>query len=220
VSKRTTEVTDAVWQYLLEVTVREPDVLARLRAETARLPSSGMQISPEQGRFMALLVELIGARRCIEVGVFTGYSSLVVALALPADGRLVACDVSDEWTRIARRYWEEAGVSDKIELKLAPGAQTLQALLADGQAGSFDFAFVDADKEGYSVYYEQCLSLVRSGGLLAFDNALWNGKVADPSARDPSTLAIKTLNARVCSDPRVSASLVPIGDGVLLARKR
>jgi predicted O-methyltransferase YrrM len=151
VSKRTTEVTDAVWHYLLDVTVREPEALARLRAETARMPSSGMQISPEQGRFMALLVELIGARRCIEVGVYTGYSSLVVALSLPDDGQIVACDVSDEWTRVARRYWQEAGVSHKIALELGPAVRTLQKLIDDGQAGTFDFAFIDADKEGYAV---------------------------------------------------------------------
>ncbi len=219
-SRRTTEVTDAVWNYLLEVTVREPEVLQRLRKETAQLPGAGMQISPEQGKFMALLVELVGARRCIEVGVFTGYSSLVVALALPSDGKLVACDVSDEWTRVARRYWQEAGVAEKIELRLGPGAQTLEALIDGGQAGTFDFAFIDADKTGYVTYYEQCLTLLRAGGLVAFDNTLWNGKVAEPASHDESTDAIRALNAQVCSDPRVSASLVPIGDGLLLARKR
>ncbi|HEV8248032.1 MAG TPA: class I SAM-dependent methyltransferase [Polyangiaceae bacterium] len=218
-SRRTTEVTEAVGRYLLDVTVREPEVLAKLREETAKLPSAGMQISPEQGKFMALLVELIAARRCIEVGVFTGYSSLAVALALPADGRIVACDLSDEWTRIARRYWELARVSDKIELRLGPGDRTLQGLIDDGQSGSFDFAFIDADKTAYDTYYEQCLKLLRPGGLISIDNTLWGGKVADLSVSDESTLAIRALNAKVSSDPRVSSSLVPIGDGLLLARK-
>ena len=219
-SAKTIAVTDAIWRYLIDVTVREPDVLVRLRAETARLSSSGMQISPEQGQFMALLIELMGARRTIEVGVFTGYSSLCVALALPSDGRLLACDVSADFTSIARRYWREAGVESKIELVLGAALSTLDARLALGERGSYDFAFIDADKVNYGGYYDRCLELCRPGGLIAIDNALWSGKVADANAQDSDTLAIRELNARVSRDPRVSSSLVPIGDGLLLARKR
>jgi predicted O-methyltransferase YrrM len=218
-SRRTIEMTDALWSYLVQA-AKEPPVLARLRAETARLPMGGMQISPEQGRFMALLAEVVGARRCIEVGVFTGYSSLVVALSLPADGKIIACDINEEWTSIARRYWEEAGVASKIELRLAPAAQSLDALIAAGERGKFDFAFIDADKAGYDVYYERCLELLRPGGLIAIDNALWGGKVADSGVNDESTSAIRALNAKASADARVSASLVPIGDGLLLARKK
>jgi caffeoyl-CoA O-methyltransferase len=219
-SSKTNGLSDELWRYLVEVTVQERPLLRRLREETARLPNAGMQISPEQGRFMAFLVELVGVRRYLEVGVFTGYSSLSVALALPADGRIVACDVSDEWTRIARRYWEEAGVADKLELRLGNAIETLDSLIAGGAAGSFDLAFFDADKESSVEYYERGLTLVRPGGLVAFDNALWGGKVADPAEREPSTVAVRAVNQRACSDPRVSASLVPIGDGLLLARKR
>jgi predicted O-methyltransferase YrrM len=219
-SARTLGMSEELWRYLLDVTVREPPLLARLREETAQLAEAGMQISPEQGRFLGFLVELIGARRCLEVGVFTGYSSLSVALALPAEGRIVAFDRNDEWTRIARRYWAEAGVEGKIELRLGAGVATLAALAAQGAAGSFDFAFFDADKESSLTYYEQGLALVRAGGVLAFDNALWGGRVAQASDTSASTAAIRELNQRVCSDPRVSATLVPIGDGLLLARKR
>jgi caffeoyl-CoA O-methyltransferase len=204
----------------LKTTLREPDVLARLRLETAQLPSGGMQISPEQGQLMGLLVELMGARRCLEVGVFTGYSSTVVALALPADGKVVACDVSDEWTRVARRYWREAGVESKIELHVQPALLTLDALLAQGQAGSFDFAFIDADKTGYDAYYERCLSLLRPGGLVAVDNTLWSGAVADESDQREATRAIRALNLKLAADERVSSCLIPIGDGLYLARKR
>jgi caffeoyl-CoA O-methyltransferase len=210
----------AVSDYLVRVSVREHPVLAALREETASHPLSRMQISPEQGRFMALLVELIGARRTLEIGVFTGYSALSVALALPADGKVVACDVNAEWTTIARRYWQQAGVSDRIELALAPAAHTLDRLIAEGQAGSFDFSFIDADKEGYDGYYERSLVLVRSGGVIAIDNALWSGDVADDSVQDADTRALRALNEKVGRDERVSASLVPIGDGLWLARKR
>jgi len=219
-STSTIAVTDAIRDYLLNVTVREAPLLARLREETQRLPSAGMQISPEQGRFMAFLVELMGVRRYLEVGVFTGYSSLSVALAMPAEGRIVACDRSEEWTGIARRYWKEAGVEQKIELRLQPAVQTLDALLAQGQAGSFDFAFIDADKTSYDAYYERCLTLLRPGGLLAVDNTLWSGAVADNRDQNESTRAIRQLNAKIAADSRVSASLVPIGDGLYLARKR
>ena len=198
---------------------REPEVLRELRMETAHMPNAGMQISPEQGGFMRFLVECLGARRCLEVGTFTGYSALAVALSLPADGRLIACDLNEEWTTIARRYWARAGVADKIELRLGPGLETLDGLLAAGQGESFDFAFIDADKQAYPDYYERCLSLLRRGGVVAIDNALWDGKVALPSKTDRDTVAIRAVNARAVADSRVTASLIPIGDGLLLARK-
>ena len=219
-ANRTLSMTDALYNYLLAVSSREPDVLRRLREETAALPNAGMQIGPEQGQFMALLIRLMGARKTLEVGVFTGYSSLAVALALPADGRIVACDVSEEWTAIARRYWAEAGVADKIALRLGPAVETLDALLAGGEANSFDFAFVDADKENYDRYYERALQLVRPGGLIAIDNVLSGGRVADPDAQGASVAAIRALNAKLHRDERVDLSLVPIGDGLTLALKR
>jgi caffeoyl-CoA O-methyltransferase len=219
-SNRTTLLTDRLYDYFLANFLREPKVLARLRAETARMAEAHMQIAPEQGQFMAFLVELIGARRAIEIGTFTGYSSLAVALALPPDGRLVACDVSPEWTGIARRYWTEAGVADRIDLRLGPALETLAALETEGQSGSFDFAFIDADKVSYDAYFEACLRLVRPGGLIAVDNVLWDGRVADPAADDPSTKAIRALNAKLHADPRVSLAVVPIGDGLALARRR
>jgi caffeoyl-CoA O-methyltransferase len=219
-STSTIAVTDAIRDYLLNVTVREAPLLARLREETQRLPSAGMQISPEQGRFMAFLVELMGVRRYLEVGVFTGYSSLSVALAMPAEGRIVACDRSEEWTGIARRYWKEAGVEQKIELRLGNGLESLDALAASGARGSFDFVFIDADKEPALDYYEKSLVLLRTGGLFGFDNALWAGKVADPNVTDVGTRAVRALNEHASRDPRVSATLVPIGDGLLLATKR
>jgi caffeoyl-CoA O-methyltransferase len=219
-STTTITMTEALSRYLLQTTLREPEVLAKLRQETAALPNGGMQIAPEQGQLLALLVELCGARRTLEVGVFTGYSSTVVALALPESGRVVACDVSREWTDIARRYWREANVESKIELHLQPAELTLNALLAGGQAGTFDFAFIDADKAGYDAYYEKCLALLRSGGLLALDNMLWHGAVADERDQSENTLTIRRLNAKVAADSRVSACLVPIGDGLYLARKR
>jgi caffeoyl-CoA O-methyltransferase len=220
VSNRTIPVTDQLYDYLVRVTVRESELLARLRSETRGMRGSGMQIAPEQGQLMTLLVELLGARRALEIGTYTGYSSLCVAAALPEDGRLIACDVSEEFTQVARRYWQEAKLSHKIELRLAPALSTLDALLADGSAESFDFAFIDADKEGYDAYYERCLRLLRRGGLIAVDNALWNGSVADPSRDDEDTRAIRALNQKVAGDARVTMSLVPIGDGLLLARKR
>jgi O-methyltransferase len=220
VSTRPTPLDDQLWSYLAGVSIREHPLLGELREETARLPQAECQISPEQGQFMALLVRMIGARRCLEVGTFTGYSSLWVALALPADGRLVCCDTSEEWTAVARRYWERAGVSGKVELFLAPASQTLARMATDGQRGSFDFAFVDADKTGYREYYERCLELLRPGGLVVFDNMLWEGKVADPRRRDRDTEAIRGLNAFVSSDPRVASSLLQVGDGVLLAMKQ
>jgi caffeoyl-CoA O-methyltransferase len=217
---RPTYLTDRLYDYLLANSLREPEVLARLREETAALPAAAMQTAPEQGQFMALLVTLIGARRTLEVGTFTGYSALCVALALPAEGRVIACDVSETYTAIARRYWAEAGVADKIELRLAPAVETLDALLAEGMAGAFDFMFIDADKENYDAYYERGLALVRPGGLMAVDNVLWSGAVADDARQDAETRAIRALNAKVHRDERVAISLLPIGDGLTLARKR
>jgi caffeoyl-CoA O-methyltransferase len=219
-TRRTKPLTDEVYEYLLDVSVREPDILRRLREETTPLEQAAMQIGPEQGQLMALLVELLGATRVLEIGTFTGYSALAMALALPESGRVVACDVSEEWTRVARRFWAEAGVSHKIDLRLAPALETLDALLADGRAGDFDFAFIDADKENYATYFERSLELVRVGGLVAIDNVLWSGKVADPEVTDADTQAIRSLNAKLKDDERVSLSLVPIGDGLTLARKR
>lgn len=219
-SNRTFTLPDALYDYLAAVSLREADVLRRLREETAPLPRAHMQIAPEQGQFLALLVQLIGARRCLEVGVFTGYSTLCVAAALPADGHVVACDVSEAWTAIARRYWQDAGVAERIELNLAPAAETLDRLLAEGHAGTFDFAFIDADKPNYWQYFEQSLRLVRPGGLIAVDNTLWYGRVADPDNHDEDTEAIRAFNRDLHTDARIDLSLVPIGDGVTLARKR
>ena len=219
-SRKTIEIDDDLYDYLLRVSLRETEIMRRLRDETAVLPSANMQIAPEQAQLLGLLVELIGARRCLEIGTCTGYSTLAVAAALPADGTVVACDVSDEWTQIARRYWQEAGVLEKIDLRLAPAADTLQALVADGKAGTFDFALIDADKENYGRYYELCLELLRAGGLVAVDNVLWHGRVIDRSVADDETTAIRQFNSALCVDSRVSLSLVPIGDGMTLARKR
>lgn len=219
-SNKTLSLDNATYQYLLKVSLREPEVLRRLREYTARLPERNMQIAPEQGQFMALLVELMGARRAIEVGVFTGYSTLAVALALPKEGQLIACDISAEWTAKACAYWQEAGVADKIDLRLAPALKTLDALLTEGQAGSFDFAFIDADKNNYIPYYERLLQLLRPGGLIVVDNVLWGGQVANPAEDSDDTLAIRAFNEHVRNDKRVSLSLVPIGDGLTLARKR
>ena len=219
-TNRSISLTDSLYEYLLSVSLREPDVLRRLREETAALPNARMQIAPEQGQFLALLARLTGARRCLEVGVFTGYSSLAVALALPDDGRIVACDVSEEWTSVARRYWAAAGVADKIDLRLAPALETLQGLLAAGEAGSFDFAFLDADKENYPGYYELLLELVRPGGLIVADNTLWSGRVADPANHEASTVALRRFNEQLHRDERIDLSLVPVGDGLTLARKR
>lgn len=219
-SSRTIGLDDPLYEYYLSVSLREPEVLARLREETATMRWARMQISPEQGQLMGLLIELIGARRALEVGVFTGYSALSVALALPDDGRLIACDVNEEFTAVARRYWEEAGVADRIELRLAPALDTLDALLAEGLSGEFDFAFIDADKRNYSGYYERCLALVRRGGLVAIDNTLWQGRVIDPGDESDDTLAIRALNEALHDDDRITLSMLPVGDGLTLARKR
>ncbi|WP_421656709.1 class I SAM-dependent methyltransferase [Leptothermofonsia sp. ETS-13] len=210
---------DRLYDYLLSVSLREPEVLAELRQETAQLPMSIMQIAPEQGQFMALLIQLIGAKKALEVGVFTGYSSLCVALAMPPEGKLVACDISEEYTAIAKRYWQKAGVANKIDLRIAPALETLDHLLASGQANTFDFAFIDADKKNYPNYYEQALQLVRPGGLIAIDNVLWSGRVADPADQDSSTTAIRAFNQKLHQDERVRISLLPIADGLTLAMK-
>jgi predicted O-methyltransferase YrrM len=207
-------------QYLVKHGVREPELLARLRDETALIPQHNMQIAPEQGALLALLVELTGAKRCLEIGTFTGYSSLIVALAMPPDGTIVCCDVSEEWTAVARRYWAEAGVADRVDLRLAPALETLDELLAGGAEGTFDFAFVDARKSEYPDYHERVVRLLRSGGLAAYDNVLWGGAVADDSKQDADTLAIRRLNDRLASDERVTIAMLPLADGVTLARKR
>ena len=210
---------EAVDDYLRTVVARETPLRQRLRAETSRLPLGGMQIGADQGVLLAFLVRLIGARNAIEIGTFTGYSALCVAEALAAGGRLVCCDVSEEWTSVARRYWAEAGVADRIELHLRPAQLTLAALLRDRGAGAFDFAFIDADKTGYDAYYEACLSLLRAGGLIAIDNVLWSGTVADAANQEPDTVALRNLTVKIRDDSRVDACLVSVGDGVLLARK-
>ena len=211
---------DDLYAYLLRFGVDEPEILARLRQETASHPRAQMQIGPEQGALLRLLVELLDARTCLEIGTFTGYSSLAVALALPPDGRIVCCDVSEEFTAVARRYWAEAGVADKVDLRLAPAVETLDALLASGAEGTFDLAFIDADKRNYPTYWERCIQLVRRGGVIAVDNVLWSGAVADPSAADPDTEAIRELNRRVSEDDRVTSVTLPVSDGMTLARKR
>ncbi|MBD2210846.1 class I SAM-dependent methyltransferase [Nostoc linckia FACHB-104] len=208
-----------LYNYLLSVSSREPEILAQLRQETAQHPMARMQIAPEQGQFMALLVQLIGAKKTLELGVFMGYSTLVVALALPSDGKIVACDVSEEFTAIARRYWQQAGVAEKIDLHIAPALDTLDKLLQAGEASTFDFAFIDADKSNYDAYYERSLQLIRPGGLIAIDNVLWSGRVADPQVQDNRTKRIRAFNQKLHQDPRINLSLVPIADGLTLAVK-
>ena len=218
-SRRSLTVDDALEAYVASHSLREHPQQAALRAATRDHPHAGMQIAPEQGQLMALLARLVGARRTIEVGVFTGYSALSIALALPDDGYVLACDVSDEYTRVGRPFWERAGVAKKIDLQLAPALQTLDARLAAGEAGTYDFAFIDADKASYDGYYERCLQLVRSGGLIVLDNMLWGGAVAKPST-SADTLALQALNTKLQRDERIDVSLLPIEDGVTLARKR
>jgi caffeoyl-CoA O-methyltransferase len=219
-TRRTIQLTDRLYDYLLSVSLREPDVLARLRAETASHPKAEMQISPEQGQFMRFLIRLIDARRTLELGVFTGYSALSAALALPAGGRVVACEIDAGFAEVARRWWREGGVEGKIDLRLGPAVETLDGLLADGQAGTFDFAFVDADKDSYRAYYERCLALVRPGGLILFDNTLWGGEVADPEASGTGLEEIRALNTLLLEDDRIDLSFLPLSDGLTLARKR
>ncbi|HEX7369188.1 MAG TPA: class I SAM-dependent methyltransferase, partial [Rhodanobacteraceae bacterium] len=218
-SRRTINLDDTLYQYLLDHSLREHPEQTALREVTAKHPRGGMQISPEQGQFMTLLVKLIDARRTIEIGTFTGYSALTVALALPAEGRILACDISDEYTSIGKPFWHRAGVADKIELVIAPATKTLDARIAAGEANRYDFAFIDADKAGYDDYYERCLQLVRVGGLIAFDNTLWSGEVAKPTG-DDDTRALQALNDKLHRDERIDMALLPIGDGLTLARKR
>lgn len=218
--KRFTDLSDDLYDYLFSVGVREPELLGRLRRETNAMPMARMQVSPDQGQFMAQLVRLLGARRTLEIGVFTGYSSLCVALALPSGGRLVAFDVSEEWTSIARRYWAEAGVEGKIELRMKDAIPGLDELLIDGQRDTYDFAFIDADKKEYGEYFERVLRLIRRGGLIMVDNVLWAGRVLNTSSQEEDTVAIRSFNEKLYSDSRVEISMLPVGDGVTLALKR
>ena len=219
-ASRGISLSDDLYQYLLGVSLRDTPVRARLREETAKLPHAGMQIAPEQGQFMGLLVELTGARRILEVGTFTGYSALCMAEAAGPEGRIVTCDVDAETTAVAQRTWGEAGVAERIDLRLAPALETLDALLSAGEAGRFDLAFVDADKRNYDGYVERALALLRPGGLLLIDNVLWDGQVIDPEAEDPDTEAIRALNLKMHHDERVTLSMIPVGDGLTLGRKR
>lgn len=214
------EMTPELTDYLRGNSLREPEIAAKLRQETATLSESGMQLMPEEAQFLALAVKMLGARKTIEAGVFTGYSSLAVALALPEDGKLIACDVSEEWTSIARRYWRAAGVEHKIDLRLGPAVETWKALAASPEAGTFDFAFIDADKGNYSNYYELALKLLRPGGVVAVDNVLWHGRVADPSNQEADTVAIRAFNRKLHTDDRVWLSMLPLGDGLTLACRK
>ena len=216
-ANRTLPMNDTIHGYLLEVSVDEPEVMAKLREETAAMSNANMQIGPEQGAFMGWLVRTLEVRRAIEVGTFTGYSALAIARSMPPEGRLVCCDVSEEYTRVGERFWTEAGVRDRIDLRIGPGVETLRALRAEGGEGIYDFAFIDADKTSYDAYYEECLELLRPGGVIAIDNVLWGGSVADPSNTQESTLALRALNLKIGRDPRVSACMLPIGDGLTLA---
>ncbi len=219
-SNRTLVLDDRLYAYLIDHSLRETAVQKALREVTAPLELARMQIAPEQGQFMALLVELTGAKKVLEIGTFTGYSALCLAQALPADGELYCCELSEEWITVGMPFWAQAGVRDRIRLHIAPAMDTLDRLLRDGGAGDFDMAFIDADKTAYADYYERCLQLLRPGGLIMFDNTLWGGAVADAADRNPDTLALRALNERLLADQRVSISLVPIGDGLTLARKR
>jgi predicted O-methyltransferase YrrM len=208
------------YQYLLSVSVREPEIARRLREETQQLKNAQMQIGPDQGQFMQLLVQLLRARKTLEVGVFTGYSALWVAMGLPDNGRMIACDISEEYTAVAKRYWKQAGVDQKIELRLGPALETLDELMKKGEAGTFDFAFIDADKTNYENYYERALKLLRVGGLIAIDNTIWSGRVADPNEQDADTVAIRRLNEKLLGDERITLSMLTVGDGLTLAMKR
>jgi predicted O-methyltransferase YrrM len=217
---KTIALDDSLYRYFREVGYREPEILAELRQATAAVgDDASMQIAPEQGAFMAMLVRLTGARRILEIGTFTGYSTLAMALAMPPDGRIVASDVSREWTDIGRAHWRRAGVADRIELRLAKGQDTIAELLATGREGAFDMIFIDADKKSYDIYYEGGLKLLRPGGLMLIDNVLWGGKVAVPEPDDRATSALRALNAKIRADPRVTIAMIPIADGVTMVRK-
>ena len=219
-SKQTTGLEQHLADYIQSISLREPDILKQLREETAKLSMARMQISPEQGQFMALLAQLMGAKKTLEIGVFTGYSALAVALALPDDGKVIACDISEEYTAIAKDFWSRAGVSEKIDLRIAPALETLEKLITEGETGSFDLAFIDADKRNYENYYERALTLLRPGGLILIDNVLWSGKVIDPTITDKQTQAIREFNQKLHQDSRISLSLIAIADGLTLALKR
>ncbi|BBA79264.1 O-methyltransferase family protein [cyanobacterium endosymbiont of Rhopalodia gibberula] len=219
-ANKTLGIEPKLYEYLQSISVREPSILKELRQETANYPMAEMQIAPEQGQLMALLVQLMGAKKTLELGVFRGYSSLAVALALPDEGIVVACDISEEYTAIARHYWDKAGVSHKIDLRIAPALETLDKLMAEGQGNTFDFAFIDADKSNYDDYYERVLKLVRPGGLIAIDNVLWGGKIADENIQDNRTQKIRALNQKIYRDSRVNISLIPIADGLTLLLKQ
>lgn len=217
---RPTPLTDKLYEYSLAIGLREPDVFRELREETGKLADGEMQIAPELGPLLAMLVQMLGTKNCLEIGTFTGYSSLWVASALPVDGKLICCDVSEEFTALARKYWTKAGMAEKIDLRLAPAMVTLQQLQSEGKCNTFDYAFIDADKSNYDAYYEACLQLVRPGGLIAIDNTLWDGKVADGTVNDSDTVAIRILNAKIYNDSRVSLCFLPMADGLTLALKR
>ena len=219
-TKQTTGLEETLADYIQSISLREPDILRQLRQETAKLSMAQMQISPEQGQFMALLVQLMGATKTLEIGVFTGYSALAVALALPIDGKVIACDISEEYTAITKDFWARAGVSEKIDLRIAPALETLETLIIEGETGSFDLAFIDADKRNYENYYERALILLRPGGLILIDNVLWSGKVTDPTITDKQTQAIREFNQKLHQDSRISLSLIAIADGLTLALKR
>lgn len=219
-TRETIQVTEDLYKYLLRVSLREHEVLRRQRDATAGHPLAMLQISPDQGQFLAFLLRVLNARKVIEIGVFMGYGTLWMALNVPEDGKVVACDINKEWTGIARKYWQEAGMAHKIDLRLAPARQTLDALVAGGESGTFDFVFIDADKTGYLYYYERSLDLLRPGGLIAVDNVLWSGRVLDLKDKDPDTIAIREFNEKLTNDQRVDLIMLPIADGVTLARKR
>lgn len=218
-SRRTLQITPPVYDYLLDVSLREPEAMRKLREATLAHPFANMQTAPEQAQFMAMLIRLSGARRALEIGTFTGYSALAVALALPEEGRLIACDVNADWVAMGQPFWQEAGVAGKIDLRIAPALETLQQLMAEKRHGEFDFAFIDADKQNYIPYFEACMQLIRPGGLIAVDNVLWDGKVADESVTDPTTRAIRRFNDAISQRNDIELSMIPIGDGVTLARK-
>jgi predicted O-methyltransferase YrrM len=218
-SSKTLNLNDSLLHYIQSVSVQDSEVLKQLRAETAKQPMAVMQIAPEQGQFMSFLVQLLNAKKTLEIGVFTGYSTLVVALALPPDGQVIACDINEEYTAIAQQFWQQAGVAEKIELRIAPALETLDKLIAENQSNTFDFAFIDADKSNYSNYYEKALQLVRPGGVIAIDNVLWSGRVADPEVQDNRTKKIRKFNQNLAQDSRVKISLIPIADGLTLALK-